>query len=85
MRPDSHRYGTWAGRPKGNTEDPLRCVEEVWPSGSGGGGWTPYQCTRPRGHGPGGLWCKQHGKKAEEREARDKANREKIGSGSGLE
>ena len=24
--------------------------------------WYRYQCTRKRGHGPDGLYCKQHGK-----------------------
>jgi hypothetical protein len=25
----------------------------------------PYQCSRRAGHGPGGLFCKQHAKMAE--------------------
>jgi hypothetical protein len=55
------RYGQWAGNPKGEEEDPTRCVKEVWPSD----GWTPYQCPRKRGHGPDGLYCKQHAKRFE--------------------
>jgi len=30
-----------------------------------------YQCSRDPGHGPEGLWCKQHAKMAEEEEGRD--------------
>ena len=47
-------YGTWAGNPKGTQEDPKRCIEEVY-TGSHG-----HQCARSRGHGPRGLYCKQH-------------------------
>lgn len=50
-------YGQWAGNPKGTQEDPTRCVEEVC---SGGREMTFYQCLRKRGHGPDGLYCKQH-------------------------
>ena len=55
------RYGVWAGCPKGQQEDPTRCIEEIWPSG----GWITYQCSRKRGHGPDGLHCKQHAKQHE--------------------
>jgi hypothetical protein len=55
------RYGVWGGCPKGQSEDPTRCIEEVWPIG----GWNPYQCSRKRGHGPDGLYCKQHAKQHE--------------------
>ncbi len=53
-------YGKWAGNFKGSQEDVTRCIEEVWPQQSG---WIPYQCHRKRGHGPKGLYCKQHAKK----------------------
>jgi len=53
------RYGVWNGCPKGNPEDPTHCIEEVWPSGRA---WIPYQCSRKRGYGPDGLYCKQHAK-----------------------
>ena len=56
---DERRYGQWVGNPKGRRQDPTKCIEEVWPSN---GGWIPYQCTRKRGHGPDGLYCKQHAK-----------------------
>jgi hypothetical protein len=55
------RYGEWAGNPKGRPEDKTRCIEEVWPRANT---WVPYQCSRPRGHGPDGLWCKQHARRA---------------------
>jgi len=53
------RYGAWAGNPKGTLEDKTLCIIEVWPKS---GTWIPYQCTRKRGHGPDGLYCKQHAK-----------------------
>ena len=55
------RYGCWAGNPNGKREDPKRCIEEIWPTGS----WIPCQCSRKRGHGPDGLYCKQHAKRHE--------------------
>lgn len=54
------RYGEWAGNPKGFPEDVACCVEEVRAAGA----WPHYhQCNRKRGHGPGGLYCRQHAKK----------------------
>ena len=52
------RYGAWAGCQKGQRYDSDRCAEEVW----GGGSHIPYQCSRKPGHGPDGLYCKQHAK-----------------------
>lgn len=38
-------------------EDPSRCIVEVW----GNDRWpSSHQCVRKRGHGPGGVYCKQH-------------------------
>lgn len=51
---EARRYGQWAGNPKGLPEDPIRCVEVVW------SGFQRFQCSRNRGHGPDGLYCKQH-------------------------
>jgi hypothetical protein len=51
------RYGVWGGCPMGQAEDPTSCIEEVWSPGY------PQQCSRKRGHGPDGLYCKQHAKK----------------------
>lgn len=58
------RFGAWAGNPEGTPEDVTRCIEEIWNIGSRG--WIPHQCSRKRGHGPDGLYCKQHAKKHEE-------------------
>lgn len=38
-------------------QDPDRCVADVYDKFAGF-----YQCSRPRGHGPGGKYCKQHAK-----------------------
>lgn len=54
----NRRYGQWAGNERGVLMDITRCVEEVWPQV----GWVPYQCTRLRGHGPDGEFCRQHAK-----------------------
>jgi len=51
------RYGAWGGCPMGHREDLTCCIEEVWRTG------IPHQCSRKRGHGPDGLYCKQHAKK----------------------
>jgi len=59
--PEPRIYGQWAGNPKGTPEDPALCVEGVWNLYAPG---FP-QCSRKRGHGPGGLYCKQHAKKRE--------------------
>lgn len=53
------RYGVWGGCVWGQAEDPTRCTEEVWPANLQG---IPQQCSRKRGHGPDGLYCKQHAK-----------------------
>jgi len=37
-------------------EDENNCINEIWETG----GWGQYQCSRKRGHGPDGLYCKQH-------------------------
>jgi len=49
-------YGQWAGNPQGYCERTDRCVEKVAP------GWLYIQCSRKRGHGKDGLYCKQHSK-----------------------
>lgn len=41
-------------------EDLSRCVEPVWVHG---GGMIETQCSRKRGHGPSGEYCKQHAEK----------------------
>ena len=53
------RYGCWGGNPNGMREDPELCIEEVLPTH---GSWIPRQCSRKRGHGPDGCYCRQHAK-----------------------
>ena len=55
-------YGQWAGNEQGNREGVTRCITEVWT------GWHSHQCERNRGHGPDGLYCKQHAKREAERQ-----------------
>ena len=55
-----NRYGQWAGNPNGRPENLADCIEvkrsySAWDHGT--------QCTRKRGHGPDGLYCKQHAKR----------------------
>jgi hypothetical protein len=47
---------------KGTLEGPKRCIKAVWPSP----GWHEMQCSRPRGHGYKGLFCKQHARQYDE-------------------
>lgn len=49
-------YNKWAGNPDGHREDVTRCIEQV----SVPGIYQMSQCSRKRGYGPGGLYCKQH-------------------------
>ncbi len=57
--PGKRRYGIWAGSPKGQPEDLNCCVESVY----GTGRYINSQCSRKRGHGPNGEYCKQHAAK----------------------
>lgn len=63
------RYGRWAGNPRGTPEDKTRCVEAVWEQ------WNDRQCSRKRGYGPDGKYCRQHGARADRR-AEEQARRE---------
>lgn len=59
-------YNLWAGNPKGTPERCDLCIAEVRASWTA---WPIYsQCTRKRGYGPDGLYCKQHAKKAKKPE-----------------
>lgn len=49
-------YGAWAGNPAGMAPNLKLCCDSVWDKTS----WKSYQCSRPRGHGPGLAYCKQH-------------------------
>ena len=53
------RYSEWAGNPAGVPENTNHCVIEVCSN------FIPHQCYRKRGHGPEGLYCKQHAAKSE--------------------
>jgi hypothetical protein len=54
-----YKYARWAGNRHGNPYKPERCAEEVWPNDRG---FIPGQCFRKPGHGPDGIFCKQHAK-----------------------
>ena len=56
-------YGIWAGNPNGILEETNKCIEAVF-----GSFLYTHQCTRKRGHGKDGLYCKQHARKHQERE-----------------
>ena len=56
---DALVYNKWAGHPQGTRYDSTRCAYEVWDQGRGCMSW---QCSRKRGHGPDGLYCKTHAK-----------------------
>jgi len=58
------RYNVWAGNPKGYPEVRSDCIEEV---ASSWGFHGFVQCSRKRGYGPDGLYCRQHAKKIEKR------------------
>ena len=56
-----YRYGIYPGDTKGHKYKNDFCAYAIWRSS----GWPPalYQCSRKNGHGPDGLYCKQHSKK----------------------
>jgi hypothetical protein len=56
----NHRYGSWAANERGVAYNPKRCAYEI-PGGSSG--MIYRQCSRPLGHGPAALYCKQHAKR----------------------
>ena len=56
------RYGQWAGNPAGKSADKARCAEEVWRD------FLSHQCSRKNGHGPEGIYCKQHAKRLVEKQ-----------------
>ena len=49
-------YGKWAGNSRGTPEDTTKCIKTIW----GGPCSHGRQCSRKRGYGEGGLYCKQH-------------------------
>lgn len=58
------RYGVWAGNPKGNRYKKGYCAYKV-----GSAFAYFHQCSRKNGHGIGKLYCKQHAKIMEGRDA----------------
>lgn len=48
------RYRKWSANPDGVPEDKTKCIVAV--------GLTSTQCSRKRGHGPNGEYCRQHAK-----------------------
>lgn len=62
--PYPNSYGRWAGDPKGAKPDFTRCCVGVWTRD----GWPrEYQCSKKRGFGPDGAYCKQHDPEAVEK------------------
>lgn len=76
-------YGKWSGNPKGHAPDYTLCCEEVWERNMR---WSrAYQCSKKRGHGPDGAYCKQHDpdvvkarQEKSEKRAREKINKERY-------
>lgn len=58
----TRRYGAWAGNPDGHPEDTDKCTAEIPRPGRS---MLYQQCSRRRGHGPDGEFCKQHARMAE--------------------
>lgn len=54
------RYGECSFSPGARYQD-HQCAATVWRSGA----YRSSQCSRKPGHGPGGLYCKQHAKEVE--------------------
>lgn len=54
-----YRYFQWSGNKNGTPYREGRCAYEV----AGADRWISFhQCYRKNGHGPAGLYCKQHAK-----------------------
>ena len=61
--------------PEGTPEDETRCIKEV----SDENGWHSFQCSRKRGYGRKGLYCKQHANMLKRRQdSIDKFNKKDI-------
>ena len=66
IKDGEYRYGMWTGNPRGTPEDKTLCVSDVHDPDC-----RPafHQCSRKRGHGPNGEYCKQHAAMHTERQA----------------
>jgi hypothetical protein len=62
---EKHRYGAWAGRPKGSGFDPECCAYEQYD-----GRALFHQCRAKPGKGPDDLYCGTHANKIARNEAR---------------
>ncbi len=58
----AYRYHKWAGNPNGRAYKEGFCSWQVWEVGRA---ITSHQCSRKNGHGPAGLYCRQHAKMVE--------------------
>jgi hypothetical protein len=52
------KYNITRKNPEGVPEDEAKCVQSVWVAHR----WNYKQCSRKRGHGLNGEYCKQHKK-----------------------
>lgn len=52
------KYGVWIGCREGTPENVSQCVVEVWDNTFK----HFFQCRHGRGHGEGGVLCRQHAK-----------------------
>ncbi len=50
------RYGQWGGNPNGRPYNPKKCAYAVMSEGF----CIDYQCLRKPGHGPHGMFCRNH-------------------------
>lgn len=57
----AYRYGRWSERPRGTGYKEGFCAYEL-PQDPRKGRWLKLQCSRPLGHGPDALYCRQHAK-----------------------
>lgn len=63
VRDGKRVYAFWHDKPEGEAEDVTRCIAEVQDTrGRSVNAMFRWfrQCSRPRGHGPNGLFCRQH-------------------------
>lgn len=56
---EAYKYNRWGGNPEGTPYLSKECAYEVCSNSFF------YQCSRKNGHGPAGLYCKQHAKMVE--------------------
>ena len=62
------RYGQWAGNPGGVRERLDRCAQEIF---SGDSMYIGRQCSKPRGNGENGEYCRVHAKRHPAKEGKE--------------